>query len=643
MANQYMPALPFDGTLPEGPFSASKVLTPTIRPYCTTPEDSNRMREVLESRNPLAINNPNYQAVRIRDSIKTHLTDPKDLYRAWYRRVAEHFQTQWRSQKIDQAILLSTMPINLHEKVLLAMSAFWNAENGTFLFPSGPFGPTLMDVAMIAHLPIVGEDPVMGALDGQEPSEDHPGWSLQSVKEWGWTKFATDQQGAPGTPVTDREHTAFILFWLCRYIIVSPSKSVLPSHLDLAIHIASGRFFSLGTLFLANLFEGLTRVSLRLTDNDNRKLDTAASGPFWFLELWSRLYFPNAFNLGSPPTMPTSEKHLGLVLNRLCSGRNKLQSSDPIITAILTDTRSNSRFSMYKKYAGYAPDHFWPFPVPNPLPTPEPCPHPTYPFAWDVALKPRSLFSSKKLDKKGQKTFYTFNYEPQFMARQFGCCQGIPGPVACPQIIFQSPDRRVLPNSIPSYISQLTTYIISNSYIPFRSNPEIVDTFNEWWSVVWSLISPDESRLLNVLLPPQGLVLGTAIHTSTQKHTTAPGIGSGGPTRKRKTSQLQTPPTSETDQQTLADLGINRTSARTRPRIEPTLVTPTKQPTPAPTDHSIGPLVQTNLPMSNRAEDPTRRQTLPPAPRSGRARPPTRRQSLPAVPTETVSSLTSTP
>ncbi|XP_051116240.1 uncharacterized protein LOC127241308 [Andrographis paniculata] len=638
MANQYIPALPFDGTLPEGPFSASKVLTPTIRPYCTTPEDLNRMREVLESRNSLAINSPNYQAVRIRDSIKTHLTDPKDPYRAWYRRVAEHFQTQWRSQKIDQAILLSTMPINLHEKVLLAMSAFWNAENGTFLFPSGPFGPTLMDVAMIAHLPVVGEDPVMGALDGQEPSENHPGWSLQGVKEWGWTKFATDQQGAPGTPVTDREHTAFILFWLCRYVIVSPSKCVLPSHLDLAIHIASGRFFSLGTLFLANLFEGLTRVSLRLTDNDNRKLDTAASGPFWFLELWFRLYFPNAFNLGSPPTMPTAEKHLGLALNRLCSGRNNLQSSDPIIIAVLTDTRSNSRFSMYKKYAGYAPDHFWPFPVPNPLPTPEPCPHSTYPFAWDVALKPRSLFSSKKLDKKGQKTFYTFNYEPQFMARQFGCCQGIPGPVACPHIIFQSPDRRVLPNSIPSYISQLTTYIISNSYIPFRSNPETVDTFTEWWSVIWPLISPDEGRLLNILLPPQGLVLGAARHTSTQPQTAAPGTGSSVPKRKRKASQLQTPPTSGADQQAQADLGTTRTSARTRPRLAPTT-----QPTPTPADQPLVPTeavpLQTptpllTLPMSSQAEDPTRRQTLPPAPRSGRARHPTRRQSLPVAPIE---------
>ncbi|XP_051134550.1 uncharacterized protein LOC127253819 [Andrographis paniculata] len=38
--------------------------------------------------------------------------------------------------------------------------------------------------------------------------------------------------------------------------------------------------------------------------------------------------------------------------------------------------------------------------------------------------------------------------------------------------------------------------------------------------------------------------------------------------------------------------------------------------------------------MSSQAEDPTRRQTLPPAPRSGRARHPTRRQSLPELPIE---------
>ncbi|XP_051141302.1 uncharacterized protein LOC127258494 [Andrographis paniculata] len=170
-----------------------KALTPTIRPYCTNPEDSNRMREVLGGGNPLAINNPAYNSVRINDSIKTHINDPKEPYRTWYTRVAERFQEQWKLQHIDQAIFLSTLPFHLHEKVLLAMAAFWHTEIGAFCLPLGPIGPTLMDVALIAHLPIVGEDLVSGSLDGREPAADHLGWSLAGIKEWSLTKFTTDQ------------------------------------------------------------------------------------------------------------------------------------------------------------------------------------------------------------------------------------------------------------------------------------------------------------------------------------------------------------------------------------------------------------------------------------------------------------------
>ncbi|XP_051133470.1 uncharacterized protein LOC127253081 [Andrographis paniculata] len=492
MANRYIPALPVDGSVLETTLVATKMRTPTVRPYCTTAEDSNRMREVLEARNLLAINSPNYNATRLHDNIKTHMMDPKDPYRTWYQRIVEHYQEQWKTQHIDEAIRLSTLPCHLHEKVLLAMTAFWHSEVCTFLLLTAPIGPTLMDVAMIAHLPIVGEDPVMGALNGQGPNTDHLGWSLTDVRKWGWTKFLNDQQGADGTPVTDREHTAFLLFWLCKYVVVSHLKCVLPSHLDLAIHIASGRFFSLGILFLANLFEGLSRVSVRLTEKDGKKLDIAASGSFWFLELWFRLYFPDAFQLGHSPVAPTLEKSLGVALNRLCLGCNNLQASDPIITAVLTDNRNDNNFYIHKKYIGYASGLFWPFSVPSPLSQPNPLPHPTYRFSWDVALKPRSLFTSKKIDKKGPKIFYTFNYQPQFMARQFGCQQGLPGPIAHPHLIIQSPDVRVILDAIAPYISQLTNYITSNSYIPYKSSPTSVESFWEWWSVTWALIAPDK-------------------------------------------------------------------------------------------------------------------------------------------------------
>ncbi|XP_051140141.1 uncharacterized protein LOC127257719 [Andrographis paniculata] len=262
MANQYVPALPFDGTEPSVPLVTSKVLTPTIRPYCTTTADAERMSSVIVQVSPIIVNNEAFKPERLLDSIKTHLTDPKDAYQKWYARLLPQFENQLETQGIDKAILLSTQPLYLHDKVLMAMAAFWHSQTGAFFLPSGPVGPTLMDVAVIAHLPITGEDPVLVSLGNQELPSNHQGWALAKLpeRERGWTYFANKYQGKEDTPVSELEHTAFLLFWLCRYIILSPSKLVLSTHIDLAIHLACGHFTSLGTLFLANLFEGLTRA-----------------------------------------------------------------------------------------------------------------------------------------------------------------------------------------------------------------------------------------------------------------------------------------------------------------------------------------------------------------------------------------------
>ncbi|XP_051120746.1 uncharacterized protein LOC127244312 [Andrographis paniculata] len=536
MDNQYVPALPFDGSYPETPFVSSAVLTPTVRPYCTSSEDAVRMKSIICSVTPLAINSPDFKPKRINDHIKTHLTDPKDAFRSWYSRLYPVFHEQWQRQGIDKAIFLATQPLYLHDKVLFAMTAFWNAQLGVFLLPTGPMGPTLMDVAMIAHLPVVGDDPVLGSLDGQEPAPDHEGWSLARIpeRERGWTNFVLRFRGTEGSPVTALEHTAFLLFWLCRYVILSPSKSILTSQLDLAIHLATGRFFSLGTLFLANLYEELSRVSDRLVDT--KRADTAASGPFWFLELWLRLYFPNAF-CGRVPITPNPRRSLGLALAQLTPNSSTLSPSDCVIAAILTDDRTNSKFFVYELYVQYLTELFWPYSETNyPLSYPDPLPHPTYRHYWDSALKPRSLFSSPKFDKRNRKSFHTFNYQPQFLSRQFDCCQGLPGPLARPHLITQSPDGRVTPSLISPYLSQLISYISSNSYLPFRRDPKKVETFPSWWSDTWAVVAPPSDRLLAILTLPPALALGSRTPATVMRSKrAAPAEGPSAPRRKRAT------------------------------------------------------------------------------------------------------------
>ncbi|XP_051152680.1 uncharacterized protein LOC127266458 isoform X3 [Andrographis paniculata] len=599
MANQYVPALPFDGTEPSIPLVSSKVLTPTIRPYCTTTPDAERMTSVIVQVSPITVNNEAFKPERLLDSIKTHLTDPKDAYRKWYARLLPHFENQWKAQGIDKAILLSTQPLYLHDKVLMAMAAFWHSQTGAFFLPSGPMGPTLMDVAVIAHLPITGEDPVLVSLGNQELPPNHQGWALAKLpeRERGWTYFVNKYQGKEDTPVSELEHTAFLLFWLCRYIILSPSKLVLSTHIDLAIYLACGHFCSLGTLFLANLFEGLSRVSSRLTDI--KKADTAASGPFWFLELWFRLYFPSAF-FGRLPISPNPYRSIGYALARLTPNSSCLKSSDSIITQILTEDRNNSRFFVYTTLIQYSTDLFFLYPDPTyPLTRPDPLPHPTFIFSWDAAIKPRSLFSSRRSDKKNRRTFFTYNYQPQFLSRQFGCCQGIPGPLASPHLIFQSPEGLVIPELIPTYISQLTTYITSNSYLPFCPKPSTTEDFPSWWSTTWSLLAPSTDQLVGRLAPPPALALGSARLAVRGRKRPDPTAGGSG--AKRQKAKATPAIDRQAIEEYLASLPIDTSGMPKylRQQFEDPSMLPTTGPTTSQPTHQQSPEPQVPINLSS--------------------------------------------
>ncbi|XP_051136517.1 uncharacterized protein LOC127255166 [Andrographis paniculata] len=76
------------------------------------------------------------------------------------------------------------------------MAAFWNSEMGVFFLPTGPIGPTLMDVAMIAHLPVVGEDPAL-------PIQTHaPLLALPMISR---EEDPTRRKYFPSLPISSRE------------------------------------------------------------------------------------------------------------------------------------------------------------------------------------------------------------------------------------------------------------------------------------------------------------------------------------------------------------------------------------------------------------------------------------------------------
>jgi hypothetical protein len=87
--------------------------------------------------------------------------------------------------------------------------------------------------------------------------------------------------------VTEREHTAFLNFWLEQFIFCGPSLAPTKNYLSLAYELAKGATVGLGRLFVREVYRYLHLMSSSLLSQ--KKLKTG--GPWWFIQLWAHLYF----------------------------------------------------------------------------------------------------------------------------------------------------------------------------------------------------------------------------------------------------------------------------------------------------------------------------------------------------------------
>jgi hypothetical protein len=140
--------------------------------------------------------------------------------------------------------------------------------------------PTLMDVVMIIGLDIAPPSPSAYSLP-KVP------FSLSSKSECtNWGAYLNQHVKTKG-PVTEREHMAFLNFWLEHFILCSPSLAPTKNYLSLAYELAKGATVGLGKLFLGEVYRYLHLISLSLLSQ--KKLKTG--GPWWFIQLWAHLYF----------------------------------------------------------------------------------------------------------------------------------------------------------------------------------------------------------------------------------------------------------------------------------------------------------------------------------------------------------------
>jgi hypothetical protein len=205
---------------------------------------------------------------------------PPEGWVASYNRMVRVHQSTWETIGIANALSLSLSPLDKNKNLLKTISYFWSDDLNCFLFGHSLMTPTLMDVVMITSLDITSPNPSAYSLS-KVP------FRLSSKSECtNWGAYLNHHVKTK-CPVTEREHTTFLNFWLEHFIFCGPSLAPTKKYHSLAYELAKGATVGLGKLFLREVYRYLHLMSSSLLSQ--KKLKTG--GPWWFIQFWAHLYF----------------------------------------------------------------------------------------------------------------------------------------------------------------------------------------------------------------------------------------------------------------------------------------------------------------------------------------------------------------
>jgi hypothetical protein len=157
---------------------------------------------------------------------------------------------------------------------------FWFVALNCFSFGHSLMNRTLMDVVMITGLDIASSNPSAYRL----PKVPFRLSSKSKCTNWG---AYLNQHVKTKGPMTEKEHTTFLNFWLEHFIFCGPSLARTKNYLSLAYELAKGATVGLGKLFLREVYRYLHLTSSSLLSQKKLKI----SGPWCFIQLWAHIYF----------------------------------------------------------------------------------------------------------------------------------------------------------------------------------------------------------------------------------------------------------------------------------------------------------------------------------------------------------------
>jgi len=145
--------------------------------------------------------------------------------------------------------------------MIIAALHFWNPSTNSLHLKCGMLTPTFLDVAGL-----IGLKPTSQTFD---PDSHHSDMSFD-FSRLAYDNFIKDQHVSTNPDVSDKEHVAFLTYWLSMYIFCLRSIQVPEKFKTLAIQLHEGRDIFLGKLILGSLYENLNQAVTSIKEYQSR-------------------------------------------------------------------------------------------------------------------------------------------------------------------------------------------------------------------------------------------------------------------------------------------------------------------------------------------------------------------------------------
>ncbi len=164
-----------------------------------------------------------------------------------------------------------------YELMMVATSYFWSTAMNVFLFSQGPMTPTLLDVTIITDLDITSSaNPV--SLNTK------PTFGFKTRSIGGWTSYVAKNMGTG--PIYTREHVAFLMMWLEKFLFCGPSCDPIANWQHIAEILVEKKQFPLGKYLLGYMYQTLNTTITKMASG----LSIGTGGPWWLLQIWLNLH-----------------------------------------------------------------------------------------------------------------------------------------------------------------------------------------------------------------------------------------------------------------------------------------------------------------------------------------------------------------